>query len=158
MTPKPTKLAAERRWTVRALRPARAVEGHWDDRAFIVPTWSDSWHDESREVRDLPFRVYRERMFRRLDRILDRVGVEGFAAVLPDDETHVLGYIVGEGPILHYVFVREGRRGYGIARELVATWALTHPCVEASHDTKHGARIRRALNVTYNPLAVEGRA
>jgi len=142
-------LAPEPLWTLRTM-DAR-------DRSYVVPTWSDSLHDGSAEWRATPFRAYRERMRRRIDRILDRVGVEGVVAVLPEDETHIVGYIVGEGNILHYLFVREGRRGFGIARHLIAEWAASHPCVEASHDTKHGARIVRSLNLTVNTLAVEGR-
>lgn len=137
-------------WTLRGFEAAI-------DRPYVVPTWADSFHDGSSFYRSLPFRAYRERMRKRLDRILDRSGVEGIVAVLPEDRTHIVGYIIGEGTIIHYLFVREGRRGFGIARHLIAEWALTHPCVEASHDTKHGAPIIRALNLTHNPLAVEGR-
>lgn len=142
--------AAESRalWRVVAGAPNESALG------FIMSTWSDSYHDGSREVHDLPFRRYRDRMHTRVRRIVARS--RAIAAVLPDDETHTLGYLVHEGGTLHYVYVRPARRGYGIARALLAQWLEGYPAVEASHDTKQGAKIIRALSMTYNPLAVEG--
>lgn len=123
---------------------------------FIASTWSDSYHDGSREVRDLPFRRYRDRMHTRVARIVGRPLSSVIAAVLPDDETHTLGYLVHEGGTLHYVYVRPARRRYGIAAALLEHWLSSCPAIEASHDTKQGAKIIRALSMTYNPLAVEG--
>lgn len=126
-----------------------------DDLGFIRSTWSDSYHDGSRDVQRLAFSRYRDRMHQRIDRIVTRKSAETIVAHIPGDPNHLLGYVVGEGEVLHYVYVRPARRNYGLGRALLDAWYAGHPGVEASHDTKSGARLIRALNLTYNPLAVE---
>ena len=140
-------------WTLRHIRTDEDMRASL---SFILSTWSDSYHDGSREVQHLAFRRYRDRMHKRIDRTLRRPQTIVVVASLPDDPTHLLGYLVHEEGTLHYVYVRPARRRYGLATALLEHWLSSCPAVEASHDTKQGAKIIRALNMTYNPLAVEG--
>ena len=134
-----------------ALRPMRA-----DDLHAIRPWWSDSYHDGDALLREIPFRAFRDRMRGRIDRILARAATECIVACLPEDTSHVIAFVVAERTTLHYVYVREARRGYGVARALTDAWYAGHPAGEASHRTKAGAKIAAAWGLRYNPLAVEG--
>lgn len=135
-------------WTLRLSEPG--------DLVAIRSWWSDSYHDGDAQLRELPFRAYRDRMHARIGRILARASTECHVACLPDDPQHVIGFLVGERTTLHYVYVRDARRGYGVARALTNAWYAGHPAVECSHRTKSGGSLIAAWNLRYNPLAVEG--
>jgi GNAT superfamily N-acetyltransferase len=44
----------------------------------------------------------------------------------PDDNDLIMGWAAGEGPVLHYIYIKTAYRGQGIARELVAELGLAN--------------------------------
>jgi hypothetical protein len=75
-----------------------------------------------------------------LDQILERESTTVLVAALDEDLSIALGYIVIEPKILHYVFVKEPFRRFGIAKALChATFNKTTPVM--THMTKIGAQI-----------------
>lgn len=92
-------------------------------------------------------------MHARVHRVLGRSRT--LVATLPDDDDHALGFVAGEGDVLHYVYVRPQRRGYGLGRDLLAAWYAHGSPVECSHLSRQGRKLAEALRLRYNPLAVE---
>ena len=87
-------------------------------RAFVVNTWTEHYRHSS-VARPIFGPVYFHEQRRLVDALLDAKGVVSIVASNPADESHVLGWLVAEpgpseGSILHYAFVKEVMRGFGI--------------------------------------------
>ena len=89
-----------------------------EDIAFIYATWLRSY----RESGILPKRVRKHIFFTAYGMILDNLltakNTQIIIACRPEDEDTILGYIVFEKQILHYIYVKELFQGYKIGNEL----------------------------------------
>jgi hypothetical protein len=73
-------------------------------------------------------------------------------AALPDNVDVILGYLVYQPGILHYVFVKEGFRKLGIAKDLVIQSDLKDDC-KCTHKTEWVYKIlRKYPDITYDPF------
>lgn len=125
------------------LRPAN--EG---DLGFIVHSWTESWHKNSPEMRQVRFGVFRNAMRRRAVGFATRCVT--LVACDPDDHSHVLGWACvemrGGIGVVHYVYVREMRRERGLASTLVRSALERAGCAAGApwvftHATYIGARV-----------------
>jgi GNAT superfamily N-acetyltransferase len=126
-----------------ALRPSN--EG---DLGFIVHSWTESWHRNSPEMRQVRFGVFRNAMRRRAVSFAARCTT--LVACDPGDHSHVLGWACVEQRgglgVVHYVYVRETRREHGLAAHLVRQALARAGCAEGApwvftHATYVGVRI-----------------
>lgn len=85
-------------------------------RRFIVPTWRTSFMNYRGNGTDA--RVYKQGQTRLINRLLERCDVR---IVLPNPDATDLfwGYVVREGNVAHYVYVKDVYRQHGIATELM---------------------------------------
>lgn len=89
-----------------------------EDRGFIFRAWKESHHrsDEGRFLGPYYFATMKARIARVLDDSRTRVST----AHVVDNEDAILAMSVSRGDLLHYVYVREEARGFGIAKALIA--------------------------------------
>jgi hypothetical protein len=135
-----------------SIRPAEAT-----DLGFIVGGWLESYHAGNAPMRAVRFGRYKPPMRRLIHDILGRSTV--LVACDPEAPDHLEGFVVGamagSVPVLHYVYVKQTRRKYGLAQMLSAA-ALEKLGVERwwehSHTTYVGTRIADAKGIAFNPF------
>ena len=91
-----------------------------DDRAFVVKSWLNSYR-LSPFGRQIVGTVYWDGQKAAIDRILSRPGTTAQVACLASSPYVLFGYVVTEGDVLHYVFVKPDARNYGIGSALLAS-------------------------------------
>jgi GNAT superfamily N-acetyltransferase len=94
------------------------LEGVGSARNLIYATWLRSYEASSLMTKLVP----REQFFAGHHKVLDGIFARDpqvRLAVLPADTEVVLGWLVREGAVVHYVYVKPAFRRYGIARALL---------------------------------------
>lgn len=97
----------------------RIIEGLHDAKNLIYATWLRSYQASSLQAKN----IHKDTFFREHHKVLDGIFARDIIvrlAVLPDDESVVLGWLVGEPGVVHYVYVKPAFRRYGIARALLS--------------------------------------
>lgn len=112
-----------------------------DDIPFIYSTWLNSYRTGSGLGLSSGKRPYYLTYNCILDQILARA--ETWVAVSLEDASVIYAYLVHEANTLHYVYVKEGFRGFGIARALFESAGLP-PDARITHRTKMAEPILRA--------------
>lgn len=128
-----------------ALRAGQAA-----DHALVYATWLRSFRKLSDFAKPVPSEIYYAAQHDRIERLLSRGNLE--LAVLPGDDVTALGYVVTEGPVLHWLYVKGPWRRLGVAGRLLAGKAIR----EFSHltfDFDYIAKKRKDWK--YNPFAAE---
>lgn len=110
-------------WNVRPAKPS--------DIAFIYATWLNSYHYDS-WTRSTQKNVFMNNYKLVIDQLLEKAEV--LIACTDIDEDVILGYLVYEPNILHYCFVKEAFRAFGIATDLVKHSGEVNPII--THRTK----------------------
>lgn len=113
------------------LRPPKA-----SDIAFIYSTWLKNLYFGNSWFRSIERKVYFDKYKLVLDRVLQRSTV--LVCCLTDDPDVVLGYVVYEPGILHWIYVKKGFRRLGIGKLL-----LPQDVEWITHLTKTGRDLRR---------------
>lgn len=115
------------------------------DRAYVAATWLDSFADAPM-ARSLGRRRY-DRRWQPLIRELLRTSTV-LIATPSNDPDLIVGWIafgVDEeyGPVIHYAYVRDSFRGFGVGSRLFAEtgfstrWTYTHRTLDAQRITAH---------------------
>lgn len=132
------------------LRPAQAT-----DIAFIYSTWLNSYRTDSDLGKSCKKSVFFNEYKEVIDNILSNSGTEILVAALPNDESVILGYLVYQATpsiCIHYCFIKESFRRFGIAKELVNSLPKQNSYV-ISHKTYTLNHIIQQNQVfTYNPF------
>lgn len=115
------------------------------DRNFIYGSWLHGLyfgHDWIKEIQaDIFFKEYQKIV----EKIMDRATIK--VATLPDAEDVALGYVVYQGVVLHWIFVKDAWRKMGIARSLYPKEITT-----VTHLNKTGRTLRIRKNLIFNPF------
>lgn len=122
------------------LRPATA-----DDLSLIYATWFENYKHSSPTGRRLRPDVYYPGQRAIIDRLLKRDGTITIAS--PNEDDTILGYIVFEGPCIHYCYVKASFRRMGIGKELITS----QPFQTFSHWTDDAEWAHKKFNLVYNP-------
>ena len=120
------------------------------DKSFIYSTWLKGLFYGNSYFGSIDKAVYFDRYERVLDHILNKPGTEVRIAGLSDDADTILGYLVIEGPTVHWVHVKTGWRRQGIAKLLIGGSVLS----SVSHTTPAGNAIRTKLKLGHNPFTI----
>ena len=111
---------------------------HWkireataNDISFIYATWLNSYHYDS-SAKSTQKNVFMNNYKLVIDYLLDQSTV--LVACTTIDEDVILGYLVFEEDLLHYCFVKEAFRLFGIATDLLKQSGLQEPII--THRTK----------------------
>ncbi len=127
------------------------------DIAFIYRSWIDSYHANS-SIGDCPKSLFNREYKEVIDYILTFPTNGTKVACKPDEPDVIFGYVVYEkaklvGPYLvHYVYVKENFRKFGIARDLITSLAMD-PRFIVTHRTDVAKKIlTKYPQILYNPF------
>lgn len=131
------------KWIIRQPTP--------DDIAFIYATWLNSYYYDS-WAKSIRKSVYYNNYKRVVDKLLNEADIS--IACMPENQNVIFGYMVTEPGIIHYSFVKEDFRHFGIAKAL---YQHSHPHpddkIEITHLTRSVHRIlEKNLNFIFNPI------
>jgi len=125
------------------MRPGTPAD--WD---YVGATWRRHYRRRCAAARRVPERLYEVEQRALIGLILSRAQV--VCAVAATEPDLIVGYIVLEQPAVHWIHVKAGFRGFGLARRLAAeaTGALYY-----THDVEHAAALwqRLGLVLSFNP-------
>lgn len=129
------------------------------DDSFIFATWLRSYRHSSQFAKRITNEVYFKRHHKVIERILERTGVTALVAVLPDDPTIILGYLIGEQfqhmPVIHFVYVKQAFRNNGIAQALFNEANFSPDHCAYSHRTYELDWIEQKFpGLTYDPYLI----
>lgn len=145
------------------LQPATPADlpiriGEPSDRPFIVDAWRKSFRDAP-GYREMHAGDYFPALGARIDRLLETSDVlvaelpESAGAADPSMDREI-GFIVFDGPVLHYLFVRARVQGIGIGRALLSAANQVEPLKVFTHWSRPlrepCTRIFRGMR--YNPF------
>lgn len=123
------------------------------DLNFIYATWLNSFRDDSSVGKSVRKSIFYFEYEKVLDELLARPHAIALVAVKPDEPNVIFGYLVFEDRTLHYVFVKEDFRNFGIAKNLFQVALGGEGGVTFTHKTNHvRALIDRTPELTYNPF------
>ncbi len=127
-------------WNIREANP--------NDIPFIYATWLKSYHYDS-WTKSIAKSIYFDNYKLVIDRLLEASQV--LIACHPTDENVILGYLVAEPEIIHYCFVKEAFRRFGIAKDLVRASEAPETAI-ISHRTQMALPILRTKDFIFNPF------
>jgi GNAT superfamily N-acetyltransferase len=107
------------------------------DRGYILEHWVRSYSGTAEGYHAGPH--YMPGHWRLAAHILDRARC--LVAAAESEPDVILGFVVAEGEVLHYVYVDESARRQGIARQLLATYigrSARYSHMPTHHAFKHG--------------------
>ena len=130
------------KWNIRLANP--------NDIPFIYATWLKSYHYDS-WTKGIAKSVYFDNYKLVIDRLLG-ISQVLIACTVVDPEV-ILGYMVHEPNTLHYCFVKEPFRNFGIAKSLFTKSEL-EPTATITHKTQSVAAIVRHKEFIFNPFVL----
>lgn len=134
---------SENMWTIR--------EPNKKDIAFIYATWLNSLYYDS-WFKGIQKSVYFDNYKKVIDHILSYAKVS--ISCLKEDPNTILGYLVSEDPdVIHYLFVKEAFRRFGIAKSLFDHNFISPERMLITHRTRQANQILNTKSqFTYNPF------
>lgn len=117
------------------------------DLKFVYATWLKGLYFGNDWFREIDQDIYFKAYHKVIERILAKPKALVWVAHLIEDPDVILGYSVTEGPILHFVFVKEAWRRMGLACDLIPDTTNT-----VTHLTKVGRSIKPKA-WSFNPFA-----
>jgi GNAT superfamily N-acetyltransferase len=112
-----------------------------------------SWFESYRKggfSPDIGYDLFRPGMDNRIDRLLPRSRVIVASPTAVPDE--VCGYIVDEGPVTHYLYVKQDYRRLGLATALLQ---LAGKPSLYTHETRAGRILAAKHQIRFNPFFIE---
>lgn len=97
-------------------------------------------------AKDIPGVTFFNYHHRLIERILDRA-----ACIMARSEGVIVGYIVFEPGIVHYVYIKQAFRTLGIATSLFKSSGLDIDTCCYTHSTKVGRELAEKNGLSYNP-------
>ena len=113
-----------------------------EDLNFILATWLNSYYESMCD-----FRPRKNSFYKHHEELIKLKLPQCTVKVMcnSEDPDQVMGYIVTEGEVLHYLYVKSLFRGYGFAKALLEQ----NPTTASSHITKQLWHVIKEPN--YNP-------
>lgn len=121
-----------------------------EDQAFVYATFLRGLYYGSSWYGTINKKSFMDNYPAVLDKILEKDNTQLKIACLSQDENVILGYCIVEGPVLHWIAVKEAWRGQGIAKKLLAGSEITH----VTHLTKVGSLISKQKGWIHNPFLI----
>jgi len=120
------------------LRPANET-----DTNFLLSTWLKSYYVHGNAYRKPNQSIYYKE---HQDLVKKRLATSSVTvATTSEDETQIIGYIVCDADCIHYLYVKNIFRGFGIAKKLLAgNWRDSY-----SHHTAYSDQVNKGMQ--FNP-------
>lgn len=91
-----------------------------EDLPFIYSTWLKSYRYGSQFAKKLTNKVYYEWHHKLIERLFAR-GANCFVVVDSSDISVLYGYVVIEGPVMHFSYIKKPFRNLGLFNKLIET-------------------------------------
>jgi len=130
--------ASNSKWLIREASPK--------DLPFIYASWLDNYYTMGLHP-DYFQKEFNYTYSKLFDVIL--LNSKTIVACLPTSKDTVLGFLCHDTDYLHYIFIKEDFRGFGIAKDLYNQTNGPIDCTFATVPTKH---LRQRLKLKYTPL------
>jgi hypothetical protein len=126
--------------------------GKIEDLPFIYSTWLRAYKYSSDFARSISSEVYYKFHHLLIERIITR-SAQVLVACESENLDVVFGYLIAEGPVIHFAYVKKPFRDLGIGTSLLKMYGKMPQYV--SHLTKDGKKFLEAHpTVRYNPYVV----
>lgn len=122
------------------------------DVGYISKCWKESFYAFGL-VSWAPKFAYFAEMDKRVPDLLARSRV--LVAANPADDDHIIGWVCGSPPVVHYVYVRREYQNKRVATRLLRELGIGAGQVFASHWTRPAETLFEKPGVVYAPLAIE---
>ncbi len=93
-------------------------DGKDADEAFIYSSWSNSYRYGSAMGKSCKNKIFYPNFAKVINSILSKPNTQVIVAVNKEDPLVIFGYVITQPGIIHYVFVKEAFRSFGIGRAL----------------------------------------
>lgn len=123
-----------------------------EDKDFILDSWCKGQYYGSPFWTQMPKQVFHSIYAKHVLQLLALSATGVDVAVLSDDPNTIIGFIVYEGPILHWAYTKNDYRKQGIIKMLLKGKTIT--TVTAS--TLPGASITKKKKLVFNPFILFG--
>lgn len=91
------------------------------EKAFVIDGWLKNMIKGSGMLKYVPAKIAKKHHIATIEKIIGQGGV--YVAYSPEDEDHVLGFIVFDvnfrTPVIHFAYVKKIYRKFGVATELL---------------------------------------
>lgn len=129
-----------------------------EDVPFIFSSWLKSYRDAP-AVRSVPNSIYYAEHHGIIESIINSPNLVSLVACDPQDESQIFGYLIGEnmgeGFVLHWVYVKYPFRRFGVARLLLNAARQAVPgWLQYSHAGKSYDQLTRNKDYIYNPYII----
>jgi GNAT superfamily N-acetyltransferase len=118
------------------------------DQSFIIDSWKKSFYATSEWASRIPKREFEHRHSALICNLIKESTV--LIAAQREEPDIIVGYVVFQRDVLHYIYVKEAFRGFGIASKLIAEanfpWRVRY-----THLTDRGRKICEKLGFIYSP-------
>lgn len=128
------------------------------DMAFIYNSWLESFYDNS-PLGDMPKSFFIKNYRNVIDNILITNDIKMEIACKTDEPHVIFGYCIADEysapPALHYVYVKELMRNFGVAASLLSRIKTFQPGekIFCTHRTEIGKKIlKKYSDIIYNPF------
>jgi hypothetical protein len=135
----------------RLVKMRGAVES---DFPFILNSWLKSYRNSSM-CKDIPNGVYYKLHGERVKEILFDPSTLVLMMVNSQDVEQIMGYVIcnSKAPVLHYIYVKQAFRQYGLGGFLVKAAQAQFPnlATHCTHIARKWAPKAKAFNLVFNP-------
>ncbi len=115
-----------------------------EDLRFVRHSWFESYR-RGGLAPQVAFDVYKDGQGHLIDLLLDSHGA--WVAFHPEVPDEIIGWSCADGRTLHYVYVKQAYRHYGIASRLLEE----DPYLEFTHATRAGMHLASRRGLRFNP-------
>lgn len=119
-----------------------------DDTAFIIDSWLKSYYGKSTFSCHISKKVFFEEHKKIVIKLLKKSTIK--VAVDGEDSSNIAGYIVYEPNKIHYIYIKEVFRGFGICKKLLCENNFFDR-TEITHLTLRARKIQLKMGFIYCP-------
>lgn len=127
-------------------------EAKGKDLSFIYSTWVNSYRYGSSLGKSCRNSIFFPEYNRIVDAILEKPRTKILVATTPEDPDTILGYLVHDPDVIHYVFVKEVFRKMGIARSLFHQSGRASAAVITHRTFEMDEILKKHPDLIYNPF------
>lgn len=131
-----------------------------DDFALIKNSWLESYYRGNPDLFFVPKNIYENEQERIISKIVQRGGTNFLVVCDPEDTNLLFAWICWENDFLHYIYTKNGFRGFDFAAKLVKAANLnpydlitTHICYYVARELVDGVQYdsKKREYITYIP-------
>lgn len=121
-----------------------------EDISFIYATWLKSYKSDSSIGNSLRTSVFMKDYVKVIDSILQDKSTVVTICCDNEDAFVIYAYMVSAENLIHYIFVKDAFRRFGLAKALIESKGFFEPI--CTHKTRLISNSLENFNINYNPL------